>query len=37
MLAGDAQFRVEGFFAYKLTGSGFQFSAGEKDFVLTHP
>jgi hypothetical protein len=37
MVAGDAQFRVEGTYSYKLTGAGFQFSAGEKDFIFTYP
>jgi hypothetical protein len=37
MVDGQVQFRVEGNYAYKLTGSGFQFSAGEKEFLLTFP
>jgi hypothetical protein len=37
MAAGDAQFRVEGTYSYKLTGTGFQFSSGEKDFLFTYP
>ena len=37
MFNGEAQYRFEGTFAYKLTGTSFQFSAGEKDFLLTHP
>ena len=37
MVSGDAQFRVQGTYSYKLTGSGFQFSAGEKEFLFTYP
>jgi LEA14-like dessication related protein len=37
MVAGDAQYRVEGLYSYKLTGTGFQFSAGEKEFLFTYP
>jgi hypothetical protein len=37
MFNGEAQYRIEGTFAYKLTGTSFQFSAGEKDFRLTYP
>jgi LEA14-like dessication related protein len=37
MVTGDAQYRIEGTIAYKLTGTSFQFSAGEKDFLLMYP
>lgn len=37
MVEGTATYRIEGTYLYKLTGTSFQFSAGEKDFVLTYP
>ena len=37
MVKGDAQYRVEGTYSYKLTGTSFQFSAGEKEFLFTYP
>jgi hypothetical protein len=37
MVEGTATYRIEGTYLFKLTGSGFQFSAGERDFVLTYP
>lgn len=37
MVAGAAQYRVDGTYAYKLTGTGFQFTAGEKEFSMTFP
>lgn len=37
MVAGNAQYRIEGSYAYKLADTSFQFSAGEKDFVLSYP
>lgn len=37
MVAGEAQYRVEGIYAYKLTGTSFQFSAGEQPFALPYP
>lgn len=37
MVNGDAQYRVEGTYSYKLTGTSFQFSAGEKEFLFNYP
>lgn len=37
MIAGNAQYRIEGTYTFKLTATSFQFSAGEKDFVLPYP
>lgn len=37
MVAGEAQYRIEGTYIYRLTASGFQFTAGEKEFVYTYP
>lgn len=37
MVEGTANYRIEGIYLFKLTGTSFQFSAGEKDFILTYP
>ena len=37
MIAGQAEYRIEGTIVYKLTGTSFQFSAGEKEFVMLYP
>lgn len=37
MVAGQAQYSIQGSYAYQLTGSSFQFSTGEKDFAFTYP
>ncbi len=37
MVEGTATYRIEGTYFFKLTGSGFQFSAGERDFIMTYP
>jgi hypothetical protein len=37
MIEGGAQYRIEGTYAYKLTGTSFQFSAGEKEFLFSYP
>jgi NADPH:quinone reductase-like Zn-dependent oxidoreductase len=37
MVDGTAQYRVEGSYSYRLTGSNFQTSYYEKEFTLTFP
>ena len=37
MIEGEAQYRIEGTYSYKLTGTGFQFSGGEKEFLFSYP
>jgi hypothetical protein len=37
MVDGTAQYRVEGSYSYRLTGSNFQTSYSEKEFALTFP
>lgn len=37
MVEGDAQFRIEGTYSYKLTGTNFQFSTGDKEFIFSYP
>jgi hypothetical protein len=37
MVEGTALYRIEGTFAFNLTGAGFQFTAKEKEFVLPYP
>lgn len=37
MIEGGAQYRIEGTYSYKLTGTSFQFSAGEKEFLFSYP
>jgi LEA14-like dessication related protein len=37
MVAGEAKYRIEGTYLYKLTATSFQFSTGEKEFSYTFP
>jgi hypothetical protein len=37
MVSGEAQYRIEGTYAYKLTGTSFQFSAGDREFRFSYP
>jgi LEA14-like dessication related protein len=37
MVEGDAAYRVEGSYLFRLTGTSFQFTQGEKDFDLPYP
>lgn len=37
MIAGDAEYRIEGSYVYRVTGASLQTTAGERDFALTFP
>jgi hypothetical protein len=37
MVEGDAQYRVEGHYIYRVTGGNFETTPGEKEFSLTFP
>jgi hypothetical protein len=37
MVAGGAEYRIEGSYVYRVTGASLQTTAGERDFVLTFP
>lgn len=37
MVAGDAKYRIEGSYVYRVTGASLQTTAGEREFALTFP
>jgi hypothetical protein len=37
MVEGDAQYRVEGHYIYRVTGGNFETTPGEQDFIMTFP
>jgi hypothetical protein len=37
MVAGDAEYRIEGSYAYRVTGASLQTTTGEREFALTFP